>query len=73
MTKTPFSKIIAGTMTWGIWSKNLDKNQMIDLMNSCQKLELRHLIMPIFMEGIPMKPLLEPLLAKAELTEKKSN
>lgn len=35
MTKTPFSKIIAGTMTWGVWGKNLDKNQMIDLMNSC--------------------------------------
>jgi len=35
MTKTPFSKIIAGTMTWGIWGKNLDKNQMIELMNSC--------------------------------------
>ena len=35
MNKTPFSKIIAGTMTWGIWGKKLDKNQMIDLMNSC--------------------------------------
>lgn len=35
MKKTPFSKIIAGTMTWGIWGKNLNKNQMIDLMNSC--------------------------------------
>ncbi|TRX27927.1 aldo/keto reductase [Flavobacterium franklandianum] len=35
MTKTPFSKIIAGTMTWGIWGKKLDKNQIIDLMNSC--------------------------------------
>ncbi len=35
MTKTPFSKIIAGMMTWGIWGKNLDKKQMIDLMNFC--------------------------------------
>jgi predicted oxidoreductase len=35
MTKTPFSKIIAGTMTWGIWGKNLAQNQMVDLMNSC--------------------------------------
>ena len=35
MTKTPFSKIIAGTMTWGIWGKNLEKNQMIELLNSC--------------------------------------
>jgi predicted oxidoreductase len=38
MTQTPFSKIIAGTMTWGIWGKKLDKNQMIDLMNSCIEL-----------------------------------
>ncbi|WP_310559410.1 aldo/keto reductase [Flavobacterium sp.] len=35
MTQTPFSKIIAGTMTWGIWGKKLDKNQITDLMNSC--------------------------------------
>jgi predicted oxidoreductase len=35
MTKTSFSKIIAGTMTWGYWGKNLDKNHMIELMNSC--------------------------------------
>lgn len=35
MNKKSFSKIIAGTMTWGIWGKNLDKSQMIDLMNTC--------------------------------------
>lgn len=35
LNKTPFSKIIAGTMTWGTWGKNLDKNQMIELMNCC--------------------------------------
>ena len=40
MNKTPFSKIIAGTMTWGIWGKNLDKNQMIELMNSCIETEI---------------------------------
>lgn len=33
--KTPFSKIIAGTMTWGTWGKNLGKSKMIDLMNFC--------------------------------------
>ena len=38
MTKKPFSKIIAGTMTWGIWGKNLDKKQMIELINSCIEL-----------------------------------
>jgi predicted oxidoreductase len=40
MTKKPFSKIIAGTMTWGVWGKNLDKNQMIRLMNSCLESEI---------------------------------
>jgi predicted oxidoreductase len=35
MDKIPFSKIIAGTMTWGKWGKKLDKDQMIDLMNFC--------------------------------------
>lgn len=35
MNKTLFSKIIAGTMTWGYWGKNLNKSQMIELMNSC--------------------------------------
>lgn len=35
LNKTPFSKIIAGTMTWGTWGKNLDKNQMIELIHFC--------------------------------------
>jgi predicted oxidoreductase len=35
INKTAFSKIIAGTMTWGTWGKNLDKNQMIELIHSC--------------------------------------
>lgn len=35
MIKTPFSKIIAGTMTWGSWGKNLNNYQMIELMNLC--------------------------------------
>lgn len=30
-----YSKIIAGTMTWGSWGKNLSKSAMIDLMNHC--------------------------------------
>lgn len=30
-----FSKIIAGTMTWGQWGKQLSKTQMIDLMLHC--------------------------------------
>ena len=33
--KTAFSKIISGTMTWGIWGKNLDEKAMINLMNCC--------------------------------------
>ncbi|WP_281636889.1 aldo/keto reductase [Flavobacterium marginilacus] len=35
MSKIPFSKIIAGTMTWGIWGRNCSTEQMIGLMNSC--------------------------------------
>ena len=33
--KTQLSKIISGTMTWGIWGKNLDEKAMINLMNCC--------------------------------------
>lgn len=35
MNTITFSKIIAGTMTWGKWGKNLTKKQMIALMNCC--------------------------------------
>lgn len=35
MSKIPFSKIIAGTMTWGAWGKNCSTSQMIELMNTC--------------------------------------
>ena len=38
--KTPFSNIIAGTMTWGIWGKNANKNQMIELINCCLQNEI---------------------------------
>jgi len=40
MNKTPFSKIIAGTMTWGDWGKNYNTKQMIDLMNCCLENEI---------------------------------
>jgi predicted oxidoreductase len=35
MNTHPFSRIIAGTMTWGIWGKNMSEKQMIDLMTCC--------------------------------------
>ncbi|MCP9755137.1 aldo/keto reductase [Lacihabitans sp. CCS-44] len=35
MKTKSFSKIIAGTMTWGVWGKNCDTKQMIELMQSC--------------------------------------
>jgi len=35
MNTPPFSRIIAGTMTWGVWGKNLNERQMIDLMHCC--------------------------------------
>ncbi|WP_372944391.1 aldo/keto reductase family oxidoreductase [Muriicola sp.] len=34
-TLANFSRIIAGTMTWGAWGKKLSKQQMITLMNHC--------------------------------------
>ncbi len=38
--KTSLSKIISGTMTWGIWGKNLDEKSMINLMNCCLENEI---------------------------------
>ncbi|MGB5818645.1 MAG: aldo/keto reductase [Saonia sp.] len=33
--KTSYSRIIAGTMTWGSWGKQLPKKEMITLMHHC--------------------------------------
>ena len=35
MSKNKFSKIIAGTMSWGNWGKQFNSQQMIRLMNAC--------------------------------------
>ena len=35
MSKIPFSKIIAGTMTWGIWGRNCSTEEMTALMDLC--------------------------------------
>lgn len=35
MSKIPFSKIISGTMTWGVWGKNCNTRQMTELINTC--------------------------------------
>ncbi|MFN2438135.1 MAG: aldo/keto reductase, partial [Chitinophagaceae bacterium] len=35
MNKKPFSRIIAGTMTWGAWGKNCNSKQMAELINCC--------------------------------------
>lgn len=35
MNKSAFSEIISGTMTWGIWGKNLNTSQMTSLLNNC--------------------------------------
>ncbi len=32
---SPYSKIIAGTMTWGSWGKSLSQQEMISLMHYC--------------------------------------
>lgn len=35
MTKTKLSTIVAGTMNWGIWDKNLTTNEMQSLIHIC--------------------------------------
>ncbi|MEC4004299.1 aldo/keto reductase [Flavobacterium sp. SUN052] len=35
MAKTKLSPIIAGTMNWGIWDKNLTTSEMVHLINIC--------------------------------------
>ncbi|WP_026703568.1 aldo/keto reductase [Flavobacterium soli] len=35
MMKTAFSQIIAGTMNWGIWDKNLSTSEMANLIHVC--------------------------------------
>lgn len=35
MSRTTFSRIVAGTMTWGKWGKNLNESQMISLLDCC--------------------------------------
>jgi len=35
--KKSYSKIIAGTMTWGSWGKNFSSQEMTDLMLHCLK------------------------------------
>lgn len=35
MKPSPFSALIAGTMTWGIWGKNYDSRQMAALIEAC--------------------------------------
>ena len=35
MSKITFSRIIAGTMSWGNWGKKFNSNEMISLINRC--------------------------------------
>ena len=35
MINNNYSRLIAGTMTWGLWGKQLKKAEMIDLMHHC--------------------------------------
>ena len=35
MTKNPYSKLIAGTMSWGHWGKQFDKKNMQRLIHHC--------------------------------------
>ena len=35
MTKTTLSPIIAGTMNWGVWDKNLNQKEMENMIHVC--------------------------------------
>ncbi len=35
MIKKPYSNLVAGTMTWGVWGKNLNELQMVERINCC--------------------------------------
>jgi predicted oxidoreductase len=35
MDKIPFSRIIAGTMSWGTWGRNCNTSQVAELINCC--------------------------------------
>ncbi len=35
MHKLPFSRIVAGAMTWGVWGRNCNTTQMVELINCC--------------------------------------
>ena len=54
-----FSRIIAGTMTWGSWGKQLSENEMIALLAHCIEITSLLLIMPIFTVVTPRKLTLE--------------
>lgn len=40
MNSIPFSNIIAGTMTWGVWGKDCSTLQMVELINCCLENEI---------------------------------
>jgi predicted oxidoreductase len=40
MINNPFSEIIAGTMSWGAWGKNLTQNEMVTLIKCCLENEI---------------------------------
>jgi predicted oxidoreductase len=35
MSKTVLSPIVAGTMSWGIWDKNLNQKEMENMIHIC--------------------------------------
>lgn len=40
MSKKTFSHIIAGTMTWGVWGKNYNTQQIAELIHSCLECDI---------------------------------
>jgi hypothetical protein len=61
MNKTTLSPIIAGTMNWGVWDKNLTSKEMLNMIHVCLENKITTLTMPIFTVLTPLKVLLESI------------
>jgi len=71
--KTTISPIIAGTMNWGIWDKNLNTKEMIHLINICIENKISTFDHADIYGGYTTEAILEKLLLKVKLTDKNCN
>lgn len=68
-----YSKIIAGTMTWGSWGNNLTSSQISRLIEECVSEGVFTFITLTFMEVIQLKKYLEKLSQKVISKEMQFN